>query len=179
MKKESIIKELNISFDKMIAFIKKHDDNKFSEVFIENKWTVGQHVEHLIMTTGLINKAMKMPKLALRYKFGICNRDERNFQELVDKYSSKLEVVDTRKFAKKFAPRFLSNSEKEETLERLDNERHKMIATTLKWSERNLSKYVLPHPLLGKMTIREFLYFSILHTDHHRNVLKNKYMVVA
>jgi hypothetical protein len=27
---------------------------------------------------------------------------------------------------------------------------------------------VLPHPLLGKLTIREMLYFTVYHGEHHR-----------
>ena len=37
------------------------------------------------------------------------------------------------------------------------------------YSEKELEVYILPHPLLGKLTLREMLYFNILHAEHHRN----------
>ena len=36
----------------------------------------------------------------------------------------------------------------------------------------DLDKYVLPHPLLGKVTLREMLYFTIHHNEHHLELLK-------
>ena len=64
---------------------------------------------------------------------------------------------------------------KDVILEKLDKERHKMIKLIEKWDEKSLSKYVIPHPLLGKLSVREMLYFTILHTDHHRQILKDRY----
>jgi len=174
MKKAEIIKELNISFDKLLHLMKKHENHKFSEVLIEGKWTAGQHVEHLRMSTSPINTLMKLPKFILRYKWGVCNRPERNFEELVNKFEAKLQnLVGTA--PSKFMPKFVSASEKDVILEKLDKERHKMIKLIEKWDEKSLSKYVIPHPLLGKLSVREMLYFTILHTDHHRQILKDRY----
>ena len=33
--------------------------------------------------------------------------------------------------------------------------------------EKQLDAYLLPHPLLGKLTLREMLYFTIYHVEHH------------
>lgn len=33
-----------------------------------------------------------------------------------------------------------------------------------------LDKYILPHPLLGKLTIREMMYFTIYHVEHHKKL---------
>jgi hypothetical protein len=30
----------------------------------------------------------------------------------------------------------------------------------------------LPHPLLGKLTLREMLYFTAYHADHHRHSIE-------
>lgn len=174
MKKETIIKELNISFDKLIKLMDYHPKHKFSEVIIEGKWTAGQHIEHLRISTAPVNKVMKVPKILLRYKFGICNRQERSFDSIVKKYERKLNEGNV-KAPSRFTPKFLSTSEKEKTLEALDNQRHTLIKNINKWSEKALSKYVIPHPVLGKMTMREMLYFTILHTDHHRLILKERY----
>jgi uncharacterized damage-inducible protein DinB len=35
------------------------------------------------------------------------------------------------------------------------------------WSEQNLETLQLPHPLLGKLTAREILFFTIYHNHHH------------
>ncbi len=44
-----------------------------------------------------------------------------------------------------------------------------------KFDEIERDTYILPHPLLGKLTIREMLYFTIYHVAHHKElVMKSK-----
>ena len=38
--------------------------------------------------------------------------------------------------------------------------------------EEHLDIYVLPHPLLGKLTFREMLYFTAYHVQHHHEIIK-------
>jgi len=64
---------------------------------------------------------------------------------------------------------------KSELIARFRHELQHLIKSMDKWSEQQLSKYILPHPALDKMTIRELLYFTIFHTTHHLNILKEKY----
>ena len=42
----------------------------------------------------------------------------------------------------------------------------------LKFSVSDLDTYLLPHPLLGKMTIREISLWTAYHTEHHYKILK-------
>ena len=36
-----------------------------------------------------------------------------------------------------------------------------------RWSEPALDRYRLPHPLLGQLTVREMLLFTVYHNVHH------------
>jgi hypothetical protein len=36
-----------------------------------------------------------------------------------------------------------------------------------RWPERALDRHLLPHPLMGLLTIREMLAFTVYHTAHH------------
>jgi hypothetical protein len=36
-----------------------------------------------------------------------------------------------------------------------------------RFSESELDQLLLPHPLLGKLTLREMVYFTIYHAHHH------------
>jgi hypothetical protein len=42
------------------------------------------------------------------------------------------------------------------------------------YSEDELDQYILPHPLLGKLTLREMLFFTIYHVKHHENLIINQ-----
>jgi hypothetical protein len=48
------------------------------------------------------------------------------------------------------------------------------------WREADLDRYRLPHPLLGKLTLREMLFFTLYHNYHHvRNVAKRLQSVTS
>ena len=42
-----------------------------------------------------------------------------------------------------------------------------LAASAGRWSEKALDRYQLPHPLLGNMTTRELLFFTVYHNAHH------------
>ena len=37
-----------------------------------------------------------------------------------------------------------------------------------RFTEEDLDHVILPHPILGKLTVREMMYFTMLHVEHHR-----------
>ena len=46
---------------------------------------------------------------------------------------------------------------------------HPKVVTAIK---KQLDTYILPHPVIGKLSIREMLYFTHLHTVHHCEIIK-------
>jgi hypothetical protein len=40
-------------------------------------------------------------------------------------------------------------------------------------SEKELDQYLVKHPLLGRITLRELGYFTIFHTEHHLQSIQN------
>jgi len=43
------------------------------------------------------------------------------------------------------------------------------------YSEETLDTLILPHPLLGKITLREMIYFTAYHAEHHEELVR-KYL---
>ena len=43
-----------------------------------------------------------------------------------------------------------------------------------KWSEEKLDALQLPHPLLGNLTVREMLLFTLYHQRHHIDVVRRR-----
>lgn len=177
MTKQDCISLLHNTHNELYEWLDAHPDNKFDYAPIEGKWTTAQHIDHLIKTVNALSKAMSMPKFFLKYKFGACNRPERSLDEIKDKYYKKLKNIDTKEFnsSGRFAPRNLSNADKQKTIGELKTAVNKLIKKGSSWSESSLSKYVLPHPALGRMTIREFLMFFSFHANHHMDNLKANY----
>jgi len=54
----------------------------------------------------------------------------------------------------------------------LTNEMKWLFSKLDKFTENELDRYILPHPLLGKLTLREMLFFTIYHIEHHEKLIK-------
>ena len=46
-----------------------------------------------------------------------------------------------------------------------------LISYLQNWSEEELETYNCPHPVFGKITVREILYFTIYHVQHHNETI--------
>ena len=50
---------------------------------------------------------------------------------------------------------------------------NRLISKMERWKDVDLDRYLLPHPLLGKITLREMLYFTTFHIQHHQQTIEN------
>ncbi len=172
--KSSITTSLHQAYADLFEWLESRTQEEFNKVYIEGKWTTAQHCHHLLKSTRPINKTLRMPRMAIRTMFGTNNREERTYEQLVEKYLTALNSK-TIVPPPQFAPKETHNRyTKEDLIQQLAEERDQLIAITEKWKEENLSKLILPHPAIGKLTIREMLFFTIYHTGHHLRILKEK-----
>ena len=174
MKKQEIIDDLIQKHQKLYDWL----DNQPEKDWIkgpENKWNTGEHIVHLIQSEKTLNKALWIPKFYLKYKFKVNNRENRTYNQIVNKYLSKLEANKNliSNISKKMPEMKISN--KKHFISKLDNEKIKLIKKIKKWNENDLDTYLLPHPLLGRMTIREIIMWTSYHTEQHFNILKSHY----
>ena len=141
----------------------------------EGKWTTSQHILHLVNSLQLLNNALSYPRFFLKYKFGLSNRPSRSYEEVVKKYQDKLvENLDKSiEFNKDLKSPLLKD--KPRLMTRLQIQHKKLQYKTRKISDVNLDTLVIPHPLMGKMTVRELIIWAAYHTEHHTTILKNLY----
>lgn len=176
--KDQLIQDLKKSFQQLINWINEQPESQFNEVILEGKWTIAGHLYHLIKTTKGVSQGMVMPKLGLKTMFGKNNRTERTFQEMADKYNATIiqqNVAAPGQFEAKADRTFVRPA----LISRFEEELNDFIKALDNWEEADMSIYVLPHPVIGKCTIREFIYFTIIHTDHHLETLTEKYVKVV
>lgn len=141
----------------------------------QKKWTTGQHIQHLVNSLQLLNNALSYPRFLLKYKFGTCNRQPRDYNTIVKKYQSKLS--ENKERAKTFNQNLKKPTllERERLLTKYQIQQKKLQFKTQKISDKNLDLLVIPHPLMGKMTIREIIMWTAHHTEHHTETLKLLY----
>jgi hypothetical protein len=90
----------------------------------------------------------------------------------VEKYHGKLAAG--YKATGPFIPPAIQTESRDKLVTRLSNTIRSLNAHLNGFTESQLDMLLLPHPLLGKLTLREMLYFTIYHVEHHeKQVLEN------
>ena len=119
-----------------------------------------------------ITTALQLPKTVLRTQFGEPNQAGRDYDSIVALYQKELKNIPPTLVprGKKYPV-----SEKANMLATFHKQGEKLAKVVRKWSVEDLDKYLLPHPLLGKMMVRELLLWMIYHNYHHLNNLKSNY----
>jgi hypothetical protein len=132
-------------------------------------WSASDNVDHLIKAIKPIIKALKLPKVALQTLFGKPVNQSRTYEEICTIYSD--EIAKGARAGGSFLPlqEDPDNAEekKAELLQHLSLELDKLVAAIEKWQETELDEVQLPHPIIGKITVREMLFFTIHHNLRH------------
>jgi len=138
-----------------------------------NKWSVAQQVKHLTTATQTAGLAFTLPKLIVRWVGGKPNRQSGTYDELVGKY--KLKLQQGGKASSRYIPKPIPVTYgKEKLLNKFSHSMNKMAHSVKKsWKEDQPDQFIAPHPLLGKITLRELCYFTIYHTYHHLESIRN------
>lgn len=155
-------------------FIKQVTDLSDSDFLHSNnnKWTAGQQLEHIIKSVRPVNLAFTLPTFLLKIVFGKANRASKSYEALIEKYHAKLAAGG--KSSAPFIPKAVTLADREKLSKRLQALTNSLINRADSFSENQLDTLLLPHPLLGKLTLREMLYFTIYHAEHHeKQTLKN------
>lgn len=155
--------------EEMIRFIEGLSAPQFVEA-PNGKWSAGQNLDHLNKSLSPVNLALRLPRFVLRWLFGKPNRKPRSYDELVERYHQKLAAGG--RASGQFIPPGIRIDQKENLINRFRKETRTMSKLMSHCREDQLDNYLLPHPLLGKLTLREMLFFSVYHIKHHSESLK-------
>lgn len=174
MTKTEVIDALKQKHQTLYEWLKNHPDQNWVKG-PQYKWNTGEHIVHLIQSENALNKVLWLPKFYLKYKFGTNNRDNRTYDQIVKKYQDKL--TDNPGVVANISRNMpiITLNNKISYISKLDKEKMKLIKKFQKWTEYDLDTYLLPHPLMGRMTVREIVIWTAYHTEHHCEILKSKY----
>jgi hypothetical protein len=143
------------------------NDNDF--LFSSNgKWTAGQQLDHIYRSVSALNMGLALPKFIIKLYVGKANRPSKDYEALVAKYKLRLEAGG--KAMGRFIPKPVRPDEKTKLKEKLLRSVDSLCRKIERYGEKQLDYYILPHPLLGKLTVREMLYFTIYHVEHHQKI---------
>jgi len=144
MNRSELIKRIKDDHAAFIQFIGGLSDEQL-RVSNPNKWNAYQQAEHIYLCLRPIQLALRLPNWFPRLMFGKSKSGSRSYELLVSAYRSTLQSGG--KAPSSYVPKRCQQIEH--------------------YEESQLDTIRLPHPLLGKLTIRELLFFSIYHVGHH------------
>lgn len=174
MKKDGIINMLENEHQKLFDWLDKQPNNNW-EKGPEEKWTTGQHILHLVDAIKKLNNALSLPKFLLKSKFGVSNRELRPYTAVVKRYQEKLALNKEKAKTYNTGMKIPLLKEKKHLIQTLNVQNKKLQYKTNKWKDTHLDTLILPHPLMGKMPIREIIMWTAHHTAHHTETLTENY----
>lgn len=133
------------------------------------KWSPAEQVRHLTKSVRPLAKALRLPRLVLAFMFDRKGKTSRSFSEIEMLYRSKLKTgVTAGRFTPSPQPAPDDPRARRTEIVQHWRETHRALEQAIQtWPEAVLDRYRLPHPILGKLTIREMLFFTLYHNAHH------------
>ncbi len=171
MEKQEIIKELKKNHTAFLDYINELGEEQFL-LSQAQKWTAGQQLQHIDLSVKPVLMAFQLPKFMLRWIFGKANRPGKSYEALVAKYHNKLN--NGGRAPGRFVPKNILWEKKASLIDSLKNRINLLCAALESYTDKELDTLLLPHPLMGKLTLREMLYFTIYHFQHHLQQVKIK-----
>jgi hypothetical protein len=144
---------------------------------INEKWSIAENLVHLAKSVKGVNRAMSLGKEQMCAVFGIPQHEPIDYTSLFNRYQAILSTGV--KAPPPFVPQITlptdSNGEgdtRQSVTELFDNQHNSLVENMSLFSEEDLDNYQMPHPAFGNLRIREMLYFTIFHIEHHRKAIQ-------
>ncbi|MGZ5440260.1 MAG: DinB family protein [Thermoanaerobaculia bacterium] len=138
-------------------------------------WSPAENVRHLVKSIRPVTQALKMPRIVLRLRFGKPAHASVSYDQLVERYHALLAAGgDAGRFAPSPREELELEARRVEILAQHTEANRALRAAIARWPDVSLDRHQLPHPLLGNLTVREMLYFTLYHQLHHIGVVERR-----
>lgn len=166
---EEILRALDAEFTAVYDFFRSIAEDDFFAAPPE-VWSPADNLVHLIKSCKPVGQGLNAPKLALRMRFGMAEHASRTLTEVRNQYVD-VALAGGGKASGPYLPEVTEKTavERERILSKWQSVGEELTKGITKWSEKDLEKYQVQHPLLGNMTVREILFFTLYHNMHHVN----------
>ncbi|MBS1617555.1 MAG: DinB family protein [Bacteroidetes bacterium] len=171
MTRSEIATRLREDHKRFAVMLSSQTDEDFVRA-ADGKWTAGHQLDHIYRSVVPLRTAMQLPGFVPRLLFGRAKAPSHSYEEVVAKYKERLSAGG--QAVGRYRPKPVSVSSRNRQIIKLTDTVEKLAKKVEKMDEEKLDSIVLPHPLLGKITLREMLHFTIYHVGHHHKAtLKN------
>lgn len=136
------------------------------------KWTNGQILSHIYISVRPLEKLLRDKEQFFQSGLGKTDQGSRSYEEIVLAYQEQL--AKGGKAPQAFDPHPVEFEQVAILADKLDKSIDTLIQALQTYTDEELDTYCIPHPLLGNMTVREFMMFSIYHLGHHKAQIEER-----
>lgn len=166
MEKQALIDRFIKNHEEFTAFVGGLEFNKLTLEF-PIKWSAVQHLKHVSYTLSPFSKAL-LSKQFLLDTFGSIQREPWNYSTVLDNY-----LKTSLKAPEQFIPNeYINPQETDQLIYEISDDLTGIKELLMTYTEIELDKLSLPHPLLGLLSIREMFYLMSYHPKHHQKQLE-------
>jgi DinB superfamily len=169
-----LIEQLEAAHEEGVTYWAEFDTPEFFAP-IGAHWSPAEHVRHLTRSMAPLLPALRLPRTLLRILFGAPEHRSRDLASMERVYTDALAAGGT---AGRFAPppdTKVADAVRRNAIMDAHSETLRGLTQAMeRWSEAQLDGYRLPHPLLGKLTVREMMVFTLIHNRHHVAVCQQR-----
>ena len=160
--------QLSTKCQAFVEVADRYSEEQFS-AHVADKWSVAEVMQHLYLSARPVMRLMTGPHDVF-LQWGRADAPSRSYAEIASAYETALSTGVKAPESVSPRPEDMQAS-KQDVVARFAGVYQALGDALAGWSAGELDEYRLPHPVLGKLTVREMLYFVSVHTQHHLQLL--------
>ena len=143
-----------------------------------DNWSSADYLKHLILSVKPFARGLSLPPEQREKIFKRADRASLTYDELVTRYQQGIQAGVRAENSPSFTPaQYKMPDEAEDIQSHListwEDACMRLMTALDQWSEDDLDTFVVPHPALVEITIREMCYFTIHHNRLHGNDIQH------
>lgn len=162
MKKNDLTTELKEKYTAFTDYIGSLSEEEYQYQY-ENKWSAAQQLDHIVLCVAPLVQVYGMGKAGIEQMFGNVTVI-RDYETHKAAYLGKLR--EGGKAPSQYVP--VHPEDREVLIGKLSQQISILCEKVNSFSEEELETLAIPHPLLGKIALKEMLYNAVYHVQHHQ-----------
>ncbi|MEO0527793.1 MAG: DinB family protein [Bacteroidota bacterium] len=166
--KREISATLFKNYNGFITYIDTLTPEEYGYAYQE-KWNAGQQLAHLVLCIKALLYVFKWDKVEIEQKFGLSKKTSRTYETLKRLYRDKLK--EGGKAPDRYVPGTTFYEQKTVLTATLTEMLADLCSRIDTFTEKELDSLCIPHPVLGNLSMREMLYNTMYHAEHHHGLV--------
>lgn len=136
-------------------------------------WSAAENLKHLIKAAAAVNLGLATPRPLLGV-FGLSREKSRRLSAVREAYLARLAAGARAGIYAPFGepPPADGEARRAGLLGKWNRTQARFVKALNGWSEEELDRYRLPHPIIGRISVREMCMFGLLHVEHHIGIVR-------